>query len=305
MATSITVNGNTYNDGPYNESTNPNGLANGGWRVNSKFIMMLLDTLADATATMRTTSTTSLTISTGSVGPLTLAQDIPFAAGDFVMITDIAAPTTNWMQGQITNRTSNDITVDVTHTAGSGTLSSWTVQISAPPGESGAAGQGQVVDTAANQALINPTVVNTVYFESDTGRAKIGDGSSAYTALAYIDSMEGVNSFAISTSHGPTAGTITVDCVDLDEVKLIAPTGDDTIDFTNISTSKTTLFLMRLTNGGAHTLTWTVNGGAATVTLNGGFTFTAAGTDECVVAIDEKATGSKNMEIYRIRTDIA
>ncbi len=140
MATSITVNGNTYNDGPYDAATNPNGLANGGWRIDSKFIAMLLDTLADATATLRTTSTTSLTIGTGSVGPITLAQDLPFDVGDFVLVTDTAAPTTNWMVGQITVRTSNDITVNVTKTAGGGTLASWTVQISAPPGETGATG---------------------------------------------------------------------------------------------------------------------------------------------------------------------
>ncbi len=140
MAKSITVNGNTYNDSPYDASTNPNGLANGGWRVNSKFITMLLDTLADSTTTMRTTSTTSLTIGTGSIGPLTLAQDIPFAAGDFVLITDTVAPTTNWMTGQITGRTNNDITIDVTRTAGSGTLAAWTVQLSAPPGATGATG---------------------------------------------------------------------------------------------------------------------------------------------------------------------
>lgn len=140
MAQSITVNGNTYNDSPYDASTNPSGLANGGWRVNSKFITMLLDTLVDATTTMRTTSVTSLTIGTGSIGPLTLDQDVPFTAGDFVLISDTVAPTTNWMVGQITNRTDDDITVNVTKIAGTGTLSSWTVHLSAPPGEIGATG---------------------------------------------------------------------------------------------------------------------------------------------------------------------
>lgn len=140
MAQSITVNGNTYNDSPYDAATNPNGLANGGWRVNSKFITMLLDTLADTTTLSRTTSTTSLTIGTGSIGPLTLFQDVPLSVGDFVLISDSAAPTTNWMVGQITTRTDNDITVNVTKTEGSGTLSSWTVHLSAYPGDVGATG---------------------------------------------------------------------------------------------------------------------------------------------------------------------
>lgn len=307
MATSITVNGNTYNDGPYDASTNPNGLANGGWRVNSKFIGMLLDTIADATTTLRTTSSTSLTVGTGSIGPLTLAQDLPFAEGDFVLITDAAAPATNWMSGQITNRTSNDITVNVTHMAGSGTLSAWTVQISAPPGETGATGsagadgQGLDVDTAANHASVSPTVANTMYFESDTGRAKIGDGSTAYPALTYIDAMDDTNTFTISAAHNPSSGTIAVSLSALDEIKDVRPTGNDTIDFTNVNASNSTLLRMRLTNGGAHTLSWEVNSVAATsVTMQDTFTFTSSGEDDCIVEIDE----GQNIIITRWRADI-
>lgn len=307
MATSITVNGSTYNDGPYDASTNPNGLANGGWRVNSKFITMLLDTLADATTTLRTTSSASLTIGTGPTSPFTLAQDVPFAAGDFVLITDTSAPATNWMAGQITDRTNDDLTVNVTLTAGSGTLSSWTVQISAPPGETGntgaagADGQGLDVNSAANHASVNPTVANTLYFESDTGRAKIGDGSTAYSALTYIDAMDDANTFAISSAHNPSSGTITVDMSALDEIKDIRPTGNDTIDFTNVSASNSTLFRIRVTNGGVHTLSWEINSVAATsVTMQESFTFTSAGEDDCIVEIDE----GQNITIARWRAGI-
>lgn len=75
------------------------------------------------------TSTTSMTIGTGSKS-FTLAQTGKnFVVGQWVVITDSAAPATNWMTGAITAFTSGtgDITVNVTAVSGSGTLSSWVV----------------------------------------------------------------------------------------------------------------------------------------------------------------------------------
>lgn len=87
------------------------------------------------------TSTTSLAIGTGSKS-LTVSADTPFAVGMYVLIAETAAPSTNWMYGQITawNGTTGAMTVDVDVVGGSGTIAAWTVSVSGARGTTGAAG---------------------------------------------------------------------------------------------------------------------------------------------------------------------
>lgn len=133
----VTVNGKGYNDGAYDASTNPYGLASGGHRQNNNLINMLLDVLGEASASLQDTSTTSLTIGLGSKGPITLANNraIPEGAQVFIIDTDTPA---NWMFGEVTDHTDATITVDVTVKQGSGTDNAWTIQ---PAGARGAAGE--------------------------------------------------------------------------------------------------------------------------------------------------------------------
>jgi len=98
------------------------------------------------------TSTTSLTIGTGSKS-LTLAQTgKSFAVGQFVELVNATA---NWMLGNITafNSGTGAMTVDVTHIGGSGTFAAWTVTPAVPsqlPSPSGNAGKAILANSAGN-----------------------------------------------------------------------------------------------------------------------------------------------------------
>ncbi len=89
---------------------------------------------AVAAATTSATSTTSLTIGLGAKS-LTIQTGKAFVVGQFVVIAQTTAPA-NYMQGQITahNSGTGALTVNVTNIGGSGTISAWTISVSAPGG---------------------------------------------------------------------------------------------------------------------------------------------------------------------------
>jgi hypothetical protein len=80
------------------------------------------------------TSTTSLTIGTGSKS-LTIQTGKAYSLGQSIIIADTSAPGTNWMFGQITSYNSGTgaLIVNVTTINGSGTITAWTVSLSANP----------------------------------------------------------------------------------------------------------------------------------------------------------------------------
>lgn len=80
------------------------------------------------------TSTTSMTIGTGSKSFTLVQTDKNFVVGQWVVITDSTNPSNNWMSGAITsfNSGTGAIVVDITVFDGLGTLSSWVVTQTAP-----------------------------------------------------------------------------------------------------------------------------------------------------------------------------
>jgi len=93
-----------------------------------------IDAAASAASAVNTpgsqaTSSTSMTVATGSK-TFTLTQTGKlFVVGQWVSITDAANPSVNWMTGAITafNSGTGDITVNVVAINGAGTISSWVV----------------------------------------------------------------------------------------------------------------------------------------------------------------------------------
>jgi hypothetical protein len=128
------------------------------------------------------TSTSSMTISTGSK-PFTLAQTgKSFVVGQWVSITDAVAPAANWMLGAITafNSGTGAITVNVVAVNGTGTLTSWVIAAASP---TSASGLGLVVVTGTTQTAVagkNYAMTN-VAATTVTGPASASAGMASST----------------------------------------------------------------------------------------------------------------------------
>ena len=131
--TNLGGNGQTYTD-----DDNPTtGLRDGGWRT--RFVPCLEQTVAIAdTLTNRIifgfdVSSSSVAVSVGTK-TLTTSGSFTWAAGMFVTIARTSA-TANYLFGQVVsyNASTDQLVVNVTSVAGSGTYTDWTIAI-APPG---------------------------------------------------------------------------------------------------------------------------------------------------------------------------
>ncbi len=94
-------------------------------------------------AALRGSSSTNATLDAGAKS-LTIETGKGFAAGDWVLAYETANPTTKWMAGQVTSYTTGTgvlaFTVASPNFVGSGSVTAWTVGISAQPGPQGSAG---------------------------------------------------------------------------------------------------------------------------------------------------------------------
>lgn len=148
---------NEYNGEPYDSTSNPKGLAEGGHRVNEldmiRDVATVVKGAAEQTdaassaagnaqsALMTTTSATSLTIGTGTQ-TFVVAAERQFAVNQYVSIASTSDPTNSNMFGQVTAWTPGTLTLelDVSVITGGGTFTDWTVGVVGPRGPQGAAG---------------------------------------------------------------------------------------------------------------------------------------------------------------------
>ncbi len=125
-------------------------------------------------------STTEHTIGTGSK-VFTVDGAKAFIVGNYVLVTDDAAPLTNWMFGQITAYSGTSMTVNVTVTAGSGTLSAWTISISGVRGATGATGGAGVLAVVTKTNSDHPYTA----VAGDVSKAFLLDASSGVLTVAF------------------------------------------------------------------------------------------------------------------------
>jgi hypothetical protein len=133
--------GTTYSDG-----SGANGMASSnGYGYNTLFFPAMAEVvtamaamLAAATTAVNSpgtggTSTSSVAIGTGSKA-FTTQTGKSWFVGQWVIVASNAAPSTNWMVGQITayDTGTGALTVDVKAINGSGTIASWTISLTGP-----------------------------------------------------------------------------------------------------------------------------------------------------------------------------
>lgn len=124
--TTVTVNGTTYDS----------ATSFSEYLYLTALLSFASDLLADTTKALTATSATSAVVGTGSK-TFVMATAVPFGVGAFVLVADNAAPTTNYMFGQVTARSGTTLDLTSIFSAGSGTLSDWTISISGARGEAG------------------------------------------------------------------------------------------------------------------------------------------------------------------------
>lgn len=135
------------------------------------------------------TSSTSVAIGTGSKS-FTVTTGKAYAAGDYLVIADSSAPTTNFMWGQVTSYNSGTgaLVFDSQAIVGSGTKTAWTINLS---GAQGATGGSQL--TSPN--LVG-TPVQDIYTMTDSVSVNIDPANGAIHMLTLTASRTLTHSLA-------------------------------------------------------------------------------------------------------------
>lgn len=145
------------------------------------------------------TSATSVAIGTGSK-TLTVQTGKAFVVGQPVMVAATAAPSTQWMAGNITayNSGTGSLTVDVVWTRGTGTLAAWTVSLAGPANP---AAVNKAGDTMTGDLTVpNLTVQGTLDYDETV--VVISTNSTAVKSRTYVL----VASLTLTLPASPQAG---------------------------------------------------------------------------------------------------
>lgn len=107
-----------------------------------------------AAAALTITSTTSVEIGTGEK-TFTVIEDLNISAGQWLIISSNANPSTNYMTGQITSYSTTSLVVNITQAFGSGTLTDWTMFLSGVEGIQGIQGPAGALAPGAGIVVSN------------------------------------------------------------------------------------------------------------------------------------------------------
>jgi ribosomal protein S6E (S10) len=198
MAFPVTLNGRTYTLADFEGTNYVDGLPDA-----------FEDFVTHAGDIYNSTSTSSVAIGTGSKTFTTADSGKPYQAGTPLRIADAAAPETNFMDAIVTSYSGTTLVVDVFGYAGSGTKTSWTINIGGAKTVDGtlAIAQGGTGATSAADARTNIDVYSKAEADSKfldvsgeasnvtmTGDVTIGDaGTDTLTVNAAATFVNGVS----------------------------------------------------------------------------------------------------------------
>ena len=107
-----------------------------------------------AGASYAATSTTSLTIGTGSK-VFTTQSGLAYVAGSRVRAASNASPAVNWMEGVVTAYSGTSLTVTIDKVAGAGALADWNLSIAGQPGTGDLLSTNNLSDVANTTSALN------------------------------------------------------------------------------------------------------------------------------------------------------
>lgn len=149
------------------------------------------------------TSATGLSVGIGSK-TLTIQTGKTFAPGVPVLIADSAAPSTNWMWGQITsyNAGTGQLIVAVSKSAGSGTLASWSVSLSPDPSAAIAGYPITTLVLTSSQTWVVPAGVSKIKVTVVGGGGGASGKNPSQTGLAGGGGGAAIKTLAVTPGSG-------------------------------------------------------------------------------------------------------
>lgn len=214
MAFPVTLNGRTYTLTDFEGTNYVDGLPDA-----------FEDFVTHAGDIYNSTSTTSNSIGTGSK-TFTVEANKPYQAGTPLRIADAAAPSTNFLDTVVTSYSGTTLVVNSIGFGGSGTKTSWTVNIGGAKTVDGTLGlsQGGTGATDAAGARTNIDVYSKSESESRYLNISGDTGDVSFTGdLTITGSDAGTRLMVKSTDAGAADGPI----IDLDRDSSSPVTGDD------------------------------------------------------------------------------
>lgn len=184
FSTAVGGDGSTVTD----DNNATTGLREGGWKT--RFVPCFTQQVAVANyvvntaltvlggATTNSTSTTSLAIGTGSKSLTLVESGKAYIVGQYVIIASTASPSNN-MVGQITSFSGTSLVVNVTTINGSGTISAWSISVTASPSIAAGGFSTLAIVTSSGTFTIptGKTVIKVTVIGGGGGGAAYGGGA--------------------------------------------------------------------------------------------------------------------------------
>lgn len=167
------------------------------------------------------TSTSSVAIASSGSKTFTTQAGLAYAAGIRVRVADTSAPSTNYMEGVVTSYSGTTLIFTADLSAGSGTISSWTINAAGDKGTTPAFAIGTIVtgeEGTDAEATITGTaavpVLNLTIPRGDTGAS--GSGTAAAGSSGELQ----------YNASGTTAGTSGMTYTPTNRVTAVTPPTD-------------------------------------------------------------------------------